>query len=41
VAVTLPEMMHVWTVDNPDGPYADNLDDKWVRELLAQSEGSD
>ncbi len=37
VAVTLPEMMHVWTVENPDGPYAENLDDQWVRELLRQS----
>jgi hypothetical protein len=40
VAVTLPEMMHVWTVENPDGPYADNLDDKWVRELLARELGN-
>jgi hypothetical protein len=37
VSVTLPEMMHVWTVDNPDGPYADNLDDKWVKRYLAGS----
>jgi hypothetical protein len=36
VAVTLPEMIHVWTVDNPPGgPFADRLDDKWVRQLLA------
>jgi hypothetical protein len=39
VSVTLPEMMHVWTVDNPDGPYADNLDDKWVKQYLAGSAG--
>jgi hypothetical protein len=32
-------MMHVWTVDNPDGPYADNLDDKWVKQYLAGSAG--
>jgi hypothetical protein len=37
VAVTLPEMIHVWTVDNPPGgPFADRLDDKWVKQLLAQ-----
>jgi len=39
VAVTLPEMMHVWTVENPDGPFADRLDDKWVGELLDDSGG--
>jgi hypothetical protein len=39
VSVTLPDMMHVWTVDNPDGPYADNLDDKWVRRYLASIAG--
>lgn len=37
VAITLPEMMHVWTVENPDGPYAEHLDDDLVRELLAGS----
>jgi hypothetical protein len=37
VSVTLPEMMHVWTVENPDGPYADKLDDKWVKKLIAAS----
>jgi hypothetical protein len=35
VAVTIPEMIHVWTVDNPGGPYAERLEDKWVREYLA------
>jgi hypothetical protein len=35
VAVTIPDMIHVWTVDNPGGPYAQHLDDKWVRALLA------
>jgi hypothetical protein len=39
VAVTLPEMMHVWTVENPDGPYADRLDDKWVGALLEETGG--
>jgi hypothetical protein len=37
VAVTIPDMIHVWTVDNPGGPYAEKLDDKWVRALLAQA----
>ena len=32
-----PEMMHVWVVDNPGGPFAENLDDDWVRTLLAES----
>jgi hypothetical protein len=32
IAVTSPEMMHVWVVDNPDGPFADGLDEAWVRE---------
>ena len=27
VAVTIPEMMHVWVVDNPGGPFAENLHD--------------
>jgi hypothetical protein len=31
VNVTIPEMMHVWVVDNPDGPYAEGLDKTWVR----------
>lgn len=26
------EMMHVWVVDNPGGPYAEGLDAAWVRE---------
>jgi hypothetical protein len=34
VNVTIPEMIHVWTIDNPDGPYAHELDDKWVAEQL-------
>ncbi|MGI5177281.1 hypothetical protein ACQEVZ_13190 [Dactylosporangium sp. CA-152071] len=32
-ATTLPEMIHVWTVDPPGGPYADHLDDAWVDAL--------
>ncbi|MGH2397860.1 MAG: hypothetical protein ACRDFW_12975 [bacterium] len=38
VSVTMPEMVHVWTVDNPHGPYADGLDETFVRGLL-QREG--
>jgi hypothetical protein len=34
VNVTLPEMIHVWTIDNPGGPYADELNDKWVEQQL-------
>jgi hypothetical protein len=30
VSVTMPEMMHVWTVDNPGGPYAEGIDQKWA-----------
>jgi hypothetical protein len=30
VSVTSPEMMHVWVVDNPAGPFADGLDKEWV-----------
>lgn len=26
------EMMHVWVVDNPGGPFAESLDAAWVRE---------
>jgi hypothetical protein len=30
VNVTIPEMMHVWIVDNPEGPFAEGLDKTWV-----------
>jgi hypothetical protein len=30
VSVTSPEMMHVWVVDNPGGPFAEGLDKSWV-----------
>jgi hypothetical protein len=33
VDVTIPEMMHVWVVDNPNGAFAEGLDDKWVKEF--------
>ncbi len=32
--LTIPEMMHVWVVDPPGGPYAEHLDDAWVTSLL-------
>jgi hypothetical protein len=31
VNVTVPEMMHVWVVDNPQGAFAEGLDETWVR----------
>jgi len=31
VNITSTEMMHVWVVDNPNGPFAEGLDEKWVR----------
>lgn len=33
-ATTMPEMIHVWVVDPPGGPYATDLDDDWVESLL-------
>jgi hypothetical protein len=35
VNLTSPEMMHVWVVDNPAGPYAEGLDEAWVRRYHA------
>ncbi len=29
--MTSPEMMHVWVVDNPQGAFAEGLDETWVR----------
>jgi hypothetical protein len=29
-------MIHVWSVDYPAGPYADHLDEKFVKALLHQ-----
>jgi hypothetical protein len=34
--VTTPEMMHVWVVDNPAGPFAEGLDAVWVRGYHAE-----
>ena len=31
INLTAREMMHVWTVDGPGGPYAEGLDEAWVR----------
>ena len=36
VNLTTPEMMHVWVVDNPDGPFAEGLDKEWVRAYHAE-----
>jgi hypothetical protein len=35
VNLTIAEMIHVWVVDPPGGPYAEHIDDTWVRQLLA------
>jgi len=35
VNITSPEMMHVWIVENPGGPFAEGLDAKWVLAYLA------
>lgn len=37
VALTLPEMIHVWVVDPPGGPYAEHLDDAWVAGKLTST----
>jgi hypothetical protein len=36
VMFTVADMMHVWTVDPPGGPYVEHLDEKWVRDLVAR-----
>jgi hypothetical protein len=36
VQATIPEMMHIWTVDSPRGPYAEGLDEQWVRAYHAK-----
>jgi hypothetical protein len=36
VNLTVPEMMHVWIVDNPNGPFAEGLDKEWVRAYHAE-----
>lgn len=37
LAFTTVEMMHVWTVPNPRGPFAEGLDETWVRGELARA----
>ncbi|GHJ46068.1 hypothetical protein Cs7R123_34100 [Catellatospora sp. TT07R-123] len=32
VALTTPEMMHVWVVDPPGGAFAEGVDQKWARD---------
>jgi len=36
VSVLTPEMMHVWVVANPSGPFAEGLDETWVRAYHAE-----
>jgi hypothetical protein len=36
INLTIPEMMHVWVVDSPAGPFAEGLDKEWVRAYHAQ-----
>lgn len=31
VALTMPEMMHLWVAGNPGGPYAESIDNTWAR----------
>lgn len=31
VQITISEMMHVWVVDPPGGPFAENIPDEWAR----------
>ncbi len=30
IGATMPEMMHVWTVSPPGGPYAESIDQQWA-----------
>lgn len=34
--VVIPEMMHVWTIDNPDGPFAEKLDPVWLKAITGR-----
>jgi hypothetical protein len=36
VNVVTPEMIHVWTLDNPGGPFAEELDKVYLRELRSR-----
>lgn len=31
IHVTVPEMMHVWTIEHPGGPFDDDSPDAWIR----------
>ena len=35
IGATMPEMMHVWTVSPPGGPYAESIDQKWAYDYNA------
>ncbi|MEU8077538.1 hypothetical protein AB0B31_19050 [Catellatospora citrea] len=37
VAITVPEMMHVWTSDPPGGAFAEGVDQVWARDYLHRS----
>ncbi|MGH2598763.1 MAG: hypothetical protein ACRDJ9_05180, partial [Dehalococcoidia bacterium] len=34
VNAVMPEMMHVWTVDHPGGPFAEHLDEAYLKGLI-------
>jgi hypothetical protein len=36
ITVTIPEMMHVWTVEPPGGPFAEAIEETWARDYLRQ-----
>jgi hypothetical protein len=36
ISATMPEMMHVWTVDSPGGPFAEGIDQKWAFDYNAK-----
>jgi hypothetical protein len=33
ITVTVGEMMHVWVVDDPQGPFADSVPDSWTKQF--------
>ncbi|MCI0688328.1 MAG: hypothetical protein L0Y54_13995 [Sporichthyaceae bacterium] len=35
LTATTPEMMHVWTIEHPDGPFAEEIGPTWIRRELA------
>lgn len=34
--VVIPEMIHVWTIENPDGPFAEELDPAWLKAVTGR-----